>query len=47
MFSYMFAHEAHHLGQAIMLAHQRGYKLPRQGHAWDLMVGEVSEAVRL
>ena len=28
MFSYMFAHEAHHRGQAIMLARQRGYKLP-------------------
>ncbi len=28
MFSYMFAHEAHHRGQAIMLAHQLGYKLP-------------------
>ncbi len=28
MFSYMFAHEAHHRGQAIMLARQLGYKLP-------------------
>ena len=28
MFSYMFAHKAHHRGQAIMLAHQLGYKLP-------------------
>jgi uncharacterized damage-inducible protein DinB len=28
MFCYMFAHEAHHRGQAIMLAHQLGYKLP-------------------
>jgi uncharacterized damage-inducible protein DinB len=28
MFSYMFAHEAHHRGQAIMLAHQLGYELP-------------------
>ena len=28
MFTYMFAHEAHHRGQAIMLAHQVGYKLP-------------------
>jgi hypothetical protein len=27
MFSYMFAHEAHHRRQAIMLAHQL-YKLP-------------------
>ncbi len=28
MFGYMFAHEAHHRGQAIMLAHQLGYRLP-------------------
>jgi uncharacterized damage-inducible protein DinB len=28
MFSYMFAHEAHHRGQAIMLARQLGYRLP-------------------
>ena len=28
MFSYMFAHEAHHRGQAIMLAKQLGYRLP-------------------
>jgi uncharacterized damage-inducible protein DinB len=28
MFSYMFAHEAHHRGQAIMLARQLGYPLP-------------------
>jgi uncharacterized damage-inducible protein DinB len=27
MFSYMFAHEAHHRGQAIMLARQMGYPL--------------------
>jgi uncharacterized damage-inducible protein DinB len=27
MFSYMFAHEAHHRGQAIMRARQPGYKL--------------------
>jgi uncharacterized damage-inducible protein DinB len=24
----MFAHEAHHRGQAIALAHQLGYRLP-------------------
>ncbi len=30
MFSYMFAHEAHHRGQAIMLARQLGYRLPDQ-----------------
>ncbi len=28
MFAYMFAHEAHHRGQIIMLAHQLGYRLP-------------------
>lgn len=28
MFNYMFAHEAHHRGQIIMLAHQLGYRLP-------------------
>jgi uncharacterized damage-inducible protein DinB len=30
MFGYMFAHEAHHRGQIIMLAHQLGYRLPVQ-----------------
>ena len=28
MFAYMFAHEAHHRGQIILLAHQLGYRLP-------------------
>jgi uncharacterized damage-inducible protein DinB len=28
MFSYMFAHEAHHRGQIIMLAHELGFRLP-------------------
>ena len=28
MFAYMFAHEAHHRGQVIALAHQLGYRLP-------------------
>jgi uncharacterized damage-inducible protein DinB len=28
MFGYMFAHEAHHRGQIILLAHQLGYRLP-------------------
>jgi uncharacterized damage-inducible protein DinB len=27
MFTYMFAHEAHHRGQILMLAHQLGYRL--------------------
>jgi uncharacterized damage-inducible protein DinB len=30
MFGYMFAHEAHHRGQIIMLAHQIGHRLPDQ-----------------
>ena len=28
MFAYMFAHEAHHRGQVMQLAHQLGYALP-------------------
>ena len=28
MFAYMFAHDAHHRGQIIALAHQLGYRLP-------------------
>ena len=28
MFAYMFAHEAHHRGQVLMLAHQLGHRLP-------------------
>ena len=28
MFAYMFAHEVHHRGQVIALAHQMGYRLP-------------------
>jgi uncharacterized damage-inducible protein DinB len=39
LFSYMFTHEAHHRGQAIMLAPQLGYKLPDKA-------AEVLEAVR-
>ena len=27
MFTYMFAHEAHHRGQILMLAHQTGYRV--------------------
>ncbi len=30
MFAYMFAHEAHHRGQVIALAHQLGYRLPEE-----------------
>jgi len=31
MFAYMFAHEAHHRGQIIALAHQIGYRLADEG----------------
>ena len=27
MFAYMFAHEAHHRGQILLLAHQLGYRV--------------------
>ena len=30
MFAYMFAHEAHHRGQVIELAHQLGHRLPEK-----------------
>ena len=30
MFAYLFAHEAHHRGQVIALAHMLGYRLPEQ-----------------
>jgi hypothetical protein len=45
MFSYMFAHEAHHRGQAIMLAHQLGYKLPDKA-GQGIWRWEMFEAVR-
>jgi uncharacterized damage-inducible protein DinB len=38
MFAYMFAHEAHHRGQVIALAHQLGYPLPAYAASiwrWD------------
>ena len=31
MLCYMLAHEAHHRGQVLMLAHQMGFPLPKQG----------------
>ena len=34
MFAYMFAHEAHHRGQILMLAHQLGYRLPQYPGVW-------------
>jgi uncharacterized damage-inducible protein DinB len=37
MFAYMFAHEAHHRGQVLLLAHQLGYRLPAKimGGIWQ------------
>jgi uncharacterized damage-inducible protein DinB len=37
MFAYMFAHEAHHRGQILMLAHQLGYRVPPKinGALWN------------
>jgi uncharacterized damage-inducible protein DinB len=45
MFAYMFAHDAHHRGQIIALAHQLGFQLP-DGAAygiwrWDEIWGEL------
>ncbi|HXW57781.1 MAG TPA: DinB family protein [Candidatus Cybelea sp.] len=34
MFAYMFAHEAHHRGQILMLAHQLGYPLAKGYRIW-------------
>jgi len=35
MFAYMFAHEAHHRGQILMLAHQLGYRVPQYPGVWQ------------
>jgi len=37
MLAYMFAHEAHHRGQVLMLAHQLGYRIAVENAAgiWD------------
>lgn len=35
MFAYMFAHEAHHRGQILMLAHQLGYRIPPKVNIWN------------
>jgi len=39
MLAYMIAHDAHHRGQACMLAHQLGFPLPAQG-AYGIWVWE-------
>jgi uncharacterized damage-inducible protein DinB len=35
MLVYMFAHEAHHRGQVLMLAHQLGFPLPAAYRIWN------------
>jgi uncharacterized damage-inducible protein DinB len=35
MLVYMFAHEAHHRGQVLMLAHQLGFPLPAAYRLWN------------
>lgn len=46
MFAYMFSHEAHHRGQAVMLAHQLGYRLPAKAWGgiwqWDRLWKQIS-----
>jgi len=48
MFAYMFAHEAHHRGQVIALAHQLGYHLPNKAAygiwQWDRIWKELGFA---
>jgi uncharacterized damage-inducible protein DinB len=47
MFAYMFAHEAHHRGQVIALAHQLGYPLPAYAASiwrWDKFWKELGFA---
>jgi uncharacterized damage-inducible protein DinB len=48
MFAYMFAHDAHHRGQIIALAHQLGYRLPDEGAYgiwhWDKIWKELGFA---
>jgi uncharacterized damage-inducible protein DinB len=50
MFGYMFAHEAHHRGQVIMLAHQLGYRLPDKAAFgiwfWDKLWKQCGFATR-
>lgn len=44
MFAYMFAHEAHHRGQILTLAHQLGYRVPEDAACiwrWDKLWKEL------
>ena len=51
MFAYMFAHEAHHRGQILMLAHQIGYRLPDEAMygiwQWDKLWKQAGGSPRL
>jgi hypothetical protein len=40
MLAFMIAHDAHHRGQACMLAHQLGFPLPAEG-AYGIWVWET------
>ncbi len=48
MFAYLFAHEAHHRGQVIAMAHQLGYRLPEKAAYgiwhWDRIWKELGFA---
>ena len=48
MYAYMVAHDAHHRGQACMLAHQLGYKLPMKAisgmWSWEKLWNECGFA---
>jgi len=50
MFCYMFAHEAHHRGQVLLLAHQLGYRIPPGNAAgiwqWDKLWKQQGFAAR-
>lgn len=50
MFGYMFAHEYHHRGQIIMLAHQLGYRLPDraayESWQWDRLWKQLGFTTR-
>jgi len=49
MFAYMFAHEAHHRGQILMLAHQLGHRLADKAYViwhWDRLWREAGYETR-
>ncbi len=46
MFAYMIVHDAHHRGQACMLAHQLGFPLPMKA-SYGMVLGKTLEGVRI